>query len=108
MPSDFLLLCDIDRREHVPSLRRRVRAVCKLVWPGSCVRITVQNSPSGRGLHVLGLVKTSSPHTDEQVILAQLLCGSDVNRERFNLQRVRQGIREWNVLFETVRYPLSF
>lgn len=51
------------------------------------------------GWHII--VPISNQLTDLEVVLVQVLMGSDYKRELFNTMRVKQNIKEWNVLFNT-------
>lgn len=50
------------------------------------------------GYHVY--IRTDDDYSDQTVCMVQVLCGSDYNRELFNLIRIHKGTSDWNVLFD--------
>ena len=102
------LLIDIDNKElKDEQVRERVARVVYTLWPtAKCLTVNCWVSPSGRGLHVIAKFSLPGPAPPHKIILAQLLCYSDVNREMANLSRVHAGVKEWNRLFSTQRERL--
>lgn len=63
-------------------------------------RIEIVRSSSGKGFH--GIITIPGKRIGaHRILLAQFLCGSDPKREFLNFQRIQQGVRDWNLLFET-------
>jgi hypothetical protein len=89
-------LCDYDT-EQCPSLRRVWRVAQRLgIEP-----LAVEYAKSKRGWHVA--VIWNREFSPAETVAMQLLLGSDVHRETFNLGRVLSGGAEstnrWNLLF---------
>ncbi|MHA1685571.1 MAG: hypothetical protein ACTSYD_04090 [Candidatus Heimdallarchaeaceae archaeon] len=62
--------------------------------------IDMKTSPSGKGLHVEIEIEPLAKLDEKDIIILQLLLGSDRTREFFNWIRVRGGLKKWNILFE--------
>lgn len=71
------------------------------------VALGQSRSPSGKGWH-LWVTVDPAPMTAVEVVALQLICGSDVNRECYNLNRARRVDagqvpppfdRSWNVFY---------
>lgn len=52
-----------------------------------------------KGYHIYILLISNKRITDHNIITQQLIYGSDPLREIHNMERIDNGIREWNVLF---------
>lgn len=101
-----VVMCDFDRRVDVKVLKIRWRYIADKLWPGVRFRLNYADSPSGRGVHFWAVAQGVDLADKHDILLAQCLMGSDVKRERMNLKRISQGIRDWNVLFCTKRVSL--
>lgn len=75
----------------------------------SMLRMAQRRSPSGKGWHLWVWVRPA-PRSAQEVVALQLLCGSDPEREAYNLNRAslvdrgrvpRYWWRRWNVLYAT-------
>jgi len=60
----------------------------------------IKRSPSKRGYHVKLLIKPLVKFDKRDIVILQLLLGSDRKREFFNWLRVRGNLKHWNVLFD--------
>lgn len=98
------LKVDIDHK-RIPALKRLqsrlARANFSLVW------LVKEPSPSGRGWHLWAGV-TPQPKNAVEMVCLQLILGSDVLRESYNLNRARQVDHDkvpdwwcgrWNVFY---------
>lgn len=106
----YLVKVDVDRGRPLSIrelVKRLARAHRRPVW------LAQRRSPSGRGWHVVIRV-CPLPRSACETVALQLLCGSDVYREAYNVQRARRvDGREvprwwrhpdhWNVLYEWSR-----
>lgn len=101
----MIVRVDVDAgRKPLPVGRlvsRLARAGRKVVW------MSQRQSPGGKGWHV-ELKVSPAPRTCQEVVALQCLCGSDLNREAYNLQRAIAVDRKevppywrsrWNVLY---------
>ena len=95
------LKIDFDNVRSVEGLRRRLLRLSKVI---RILRLSVgdietKKSPSGKGYHVIIDMKRDIP--DIVAVTLQSLMGSDYKRECYNLIRVANGIKNWNVLFKS-------
>jgi hypothetical protein len=58
-----------------------------------------------KGYHVRLIIDFPFKVTSEEIVLLQLLLGSDWKREMLNYLRVKNGIEDWNKLFN-VKYRI--
>ena len=66
----------------------------------SIKRCGIKKSPSGRGYHVEIEIVPLTNLDEKDLVIIQLLLGSDRKREFFNWIRVRGKQKYWNVLFK--------
>ena len=64
------------------------------------VSYEIKESPSGNGIHLKLLIKPLVSFDEKDIIILQLILGSDRKREFFNWIRVKGGLKHWNVLFD--------
>jgi len=100
-----MILVDIDGNLGDEEVRARFFSVKALLWPDRKWDYRFFLSPSGRGWHFIATIFGREIPAKE-IVLAQLLCGSDRLRELANLRRIRDGVKDWNVLFKTRRERL--
>lgn len=81
----MIVKVDVDHRRKLSRRELDRRAVCALV---RIVAVDDRRSPSGRGWHRRITVEPA-PKTAMETVALQLLFGSDVVREAFNIQRAR-------------------
>lgn len=98
-----LLLIDWDgvKEADIDALHGRCRCVVELLFPGRKYIVKVFPSSGGKGFHGIVAVKGWPKITKMKILMAQVLCGSDWGRELHNLRRIRAGVKDWNILFET-------
>lgn len=65
----------------------------KFKWVKSDISKTVN------GMHAKVFFKTEIPLDDKDIVFLQAFLGSDLYRELYNWRRVKNGMKEWNVLF---------
>jgi len=58
-----------------------------------------------KGYHIRLIIDFPFKVTSEEIVLLQLLLGSDWKREMLNYLRVKNGIEDWNKLFN-VKYRI--
>jgi len=61
--------------------------------------IYYRKSRGGKGYHIIFLIDAEM--SDMQILTVQWLLGDDYKRCEYNEKRIRMGIADWNVLFES-------
>lgn len=75
----------------------RIKSLCKVK---GIKRARVDKYRTANGFHLYVCPQKGQRFFDYEIIIWQLLLGSDKNREFFNYQRVLHGdLNNWNVLF---------
>lgn len=59
-------------------------------------RILIRRTP--HGYHIK--IEIRQDLDDIDILILQLLLGSDYRREFFNYQRIKAGVKNWNILFD--------
>ena len=88
---------DIDSKNVFKRLETTER-IDKII---SMLGLTLRNlnyKETAKGYHYY--IEVENDLSDMEVCLIQSLMGSDYSRETFNYLRIRQGIKDWNVLFQ--------
>lgn len=90
IPSDHELQIDLDSPRAYKAFRKRLNFFRNRLWAYRSLRhwrITIKTSPSpsGRGKHVT--IRLSQRMTICERICAQMILGSDLNRETYNFFR---------------------
>src|ERR1017187_9682232 len=99
---ESLLLIDWDGVSvgELDALHGRCKLVVESLWPGRAYTVKVVRSSGGDGFH--GVVSIKGPKISRlNILMGQVLCGSDWGRELHNLRRIKAGVKDWNILFES-------
>ena len=91
------LKVDIDYKPlDLDKLAWRMETVCEVL---EVELESIRIMETGKGYHIHGVILGDVD--DKDVIIIQMALGSDYLRELYNLRRVRNGIKNWNVLFSS-------
>ena len=78
---------------------QRDRRLLRMMRTHKISKCEIKLYKTRRGFHVY--VNVFKKMSDHSVVFWQVVLGSDVEREIFNLQRILKRIPNWNVLFNT-------
>lgn len=93
--AESVIKIDLDRKKIPKSL---FETIDYLKYFYTVLGTYIYKSPSGNH-HIV--IELQEEITDYELILIQLLCGSDKKREWFNYKRIKSGLKmkDWNLLF---------
>lgn len=98
-------LVKLDWDKGIPkNIRHSFRLLKRFYTP-----LFIEISRSKNNYHVIIELKEKIP--DLEIVLLQLLLGSDFLRERLNFERCKNGLsmKEWNILFKNkTNIPIKF
>lgn len=94
----MMLKIDIDKKELSCEFDNKLKTLLRL-WGMNKAHVTIKGTYKGYHIYVL-LPESLS---DKDIIIAQLVLGSDVWRELFNYERVLLNEEDWNILFKEKR-----
>lgn len=84
---------NIDSKDEIP-----IDRICRVIDYYALSPENYLINRSNNGFHVRITVKEDLP--DEMTVVVQLLMGSDYQREMINYRRIREDVKNWNVLHE--------
>jgi len=76
------------------ALKKRIKDIMRIYKVN---KVSVKEARTHKGYHFY--VEFPCDISDFEVIIIQLMLDSDLERELFNLERVKKGVQGWNVLF---------
>lgn len=95
MPDKTVIKIDIDSQFiELDVFKARLKRVMRIFKVN---KVNVKQAKTNKGYHFY--IDFPCIMNDYEVIIVQLIMDSDIEREIFNLERVRKGVQGWNVLF---------
>lgn len=91
---------DLDDGVFPPDLDSMRKRLNQLMYIDKIDRAVMTMYRTKKGSHIYIAFPKNIDLTPEQVLIYQMLCGSDLNRELCNYERIQKGMRGWNVLFK--------
>lgn len=90
-----ILKLDFDNKFDRKELKRRLKHL-EYWWLIKVKNVEIRKSTNG-GKHVI--IKINKALHPLEAVFAQIYLGSDIYRELMNWQKVKSGIKDWNILF---------
>jgi hypothetical protein len=102
-----MIMIDWDSKKFSKSMSDDFTRFSQILFPGVRWKsYHLERSPSGKGWHFYIEALNRDRLCPFRTILLQCLLGSDIGRERANIDRLGQKVKDWNRLFSTKRMLL--